>query len=319
MLRKVLVLLVIVLVLVMVFALESAGAFPWQQRPPQQLQLQRRPQAAQLRTIDLAPGNAPVRASFNLGATFGSRHRIDLTIPRPGNIHLQVSWTGSARQLAVILNGPGQTAAYARVDGASPRVLDFAVTQAMVDQGREWQVSIVNFGDGSASVTVTGQHPAQSERLDLSSATVRSAWKLDEKVRLVGPAAPDDDAPREPVRTILDDGTVEIQYPDGTIQRFPPGCGWTIIRPDGTVLGTQCAEVQGTALPELPSDLTDEELNGWLNSLADRLIFTIGTIVNDDEALQNYLTLEEGKPLLERIDLRAEALEHLMAPAPGGF
>lgn len=316
MLHKVLVSMATVLVLTMALSLGSAGAFSLQRQQVQQLQ--RRPQGPRLRAIDLAPGNAPVRASFNLGDTFGSRHRIDLTVPRPGNIRLQVSWTGSARRLAVILNGPGQTAAYSRVDGESPQVLDFAVTQEMVDQGREWQVSIVNFGGGYANVAVTGQHPAHSEQLDLSSAAVRNAFKLDERYRIVNPAPPED-TPREPVRTILDDGTVEVQYPDGTIQRFPPGCGWTIIQPDGSMIGTQCAEVQGSALPELPSELTDDELNGWLTNLADRLLSTISDIVNDDEALQNFMTLEEGKPLLERIDLRSEALEHLMAPAPEGF
>ena len=77
-----------------------------------------------------------------------------------------------------------------------------------------------------------------------------------------------------------------------------------------------CSEVQGPELPDLPSDLSNDELNGWLNGLAERLLSTIALVVNDEEAVENYLSFEEGKPLLERIELRSEAIKHLMAEPP---
>jgi hypothetical protein len=236
---------------------------------------------------------------------------------------MRAAWTGSAERLTLILNGPGQTGYYDRKDGASPLEIDFEVSQAHVNRGDRWTISVVNFGGGYSRGRMIGEYPAQVELIDLGSLQVLRDWNLSTDYRMVRDRAgsgdttePADDPVGEPRRTIFPDGTVEIEYPDGTIRRTPPGCGYTIIRPDGTIMQQMCSEVQGPELPDLPSDLSNDELNGWLNGLAERLLSTIALVVNDEEAVENYLSFEEGKPLLERIELRSEAIKHLMAAPP---
>jgi hypothetical protein len=45
-------------------------------------------------------------------------------IDSPGEIRVQASWTGTASNLALILNGPGQVTPYAGQDGSSPLELE---------------------------------------------------------------------------------------------------------------------------------------------------------------------------------------------------
>lgn len=71
-------------------------------------------------------------------------------IDSPGEIRVQASWTGTASNLALILNGPGQVNAYARQDGRSPIELEYSVTSADVDKGETWTIGIWNFGGGTA-------------------------------------------------------------------------------------------------------------------------------------------------------------------------
>ena len=125
-------------------------------------------------------GNASADTySFSLSSTFGDRDIFNFTVNSGGTINGEATWTGStagirrnasrgciringeatwtgsAADLALILNGPGQEGYYARVDGLSPLSLSYTVTTADLSKGTDWRLSIVNFGGGDATGTVT--------------------------------------------------------------------------------------------------------------------------------------------------------------------
>ena len=101
--------------------------------------------------------------NFTIGA--GQRQVVNLSITSPGLLKMKASWQGDA-SLALILNGPGQTGAYTRKEGRSPLWINFKITQAHLDQGNEWQVTVANFGSGSASgIISTGFTPAKTSTL----------------------------------------------------------------------------------------------------------------------------------------------------------
>ncbi len=220
---------------------------------------------------------------------------------------MQAIWAGSARNLALILNGPGQTGYYARQDGGSPLALEFKVGQTEMNRGRDWKVSIVNFGGGRASGHVLVEYPGPRQ-LQLVTPIVREALVAtpERQAERPSPAA-------EPERTFLEDGRVEIRFPDGRIRRQRIGeCNYTIIMPDGSRRLVQCVEVQGEEIPDLPPELmARDDLGAVLEAVNASLLDYIKQAVDDESAVENYLTLEEGRNLQERIFLRLEALSIL--------
>ena len=95
-------------------------------------------------------------AGIELGSKFGDRVIFPIELSKPGRIEVRLNWEGTARKLAIILNGPdrpGQpnpVAAYARRDGVSPITLSYDVTSSDFNRGRKWFVSLVNFSGGEA-------------------------------------------------------------------------------------------------------------------------------------------------------------------------
>jgi hypothetical protein len=80
----------------------------------------------------------------------------------PGTIAAHVEWTGTQSGLSVIINGPGQTGYYARVDGTSPIDISYTVTDADFATGNDWRVSVVSFGSGRADGTIDLTYPSGS-------------------------------------------------------------------------------------------------------------------------------------------------------------
>lgn len=97
--------------------------------------------------------------SFSVSSTFGDRDIFNFTVTKEGAINAQATWTGAAANLTLILNGPGQVGYYAREDGPRPLSLSYTVTSADLSKGTDWRISIVNFGGGAASGTVTITYP----------------------------------------------------------------------------------------------------------------------------------------------------------------
>ncbi len=86
---------------------------------------------------------------------------VELKIAGPGKIRARAVWTGTAASLALILNGPGMTQAYARRDGSSPLSLEFDLTDELAARGSDWRLSVVGFQSGAAARgTLTVELPA---------------------------------------------------------------------------------------------------------------------------------------------------------------
>lgn len=89
--------------------------------------------------------HAVIEQRFVLDREYGDRFEYDFHVTRPGVIRLEARWEGEAEALALILNGPGQTNAYARQDGASPLVIELEVDENLVHVDDDWTASVVNF------------------------------------------------------------------------------------------------------------------------------------------------------------------------------
>ncbi|NEP89604.1 MAG: hypothetical protein F6K18_23745 [Okeania sp. SIO2C2] len=93
---------------------------------------------------------------FTIGSKFGDRVIFPIELSKPGRIEVSVKWEGTARKLALIINGPDRprqpnpVAYYARRDGVSPITLSYNVTSSDFNRGRKWFVSLVNFSGGQA-------------------------------------------------------------------------------------------------------------------------------------------------------------------------
>lgn len=109
-----------------------------------------------------------VTHNFSVGSAFGDRDVFTFEVTTPGTIRVEARWTsfpspGPPPQLALILNGPGQTGYYQRVDGPPPLVVTQMVTDEILSRGTQWTASIVNFsraGQASGSIRIDYPTPA---------------------------------------------------------------------------------------------------------------------------------------------------------------
>lgn len=118
-------------------------------------------------------------------------------------------------------------------------------------------------------------------------------------------------------RTIGPEGEVEVRCANGTVWTTTPGGAEIYTAPDGS----QCSQVAlyATALPpaEPPGGFGDspwaEQVNSWLDGVADRLLARIEVLVGPD-GLENYRSVEEARTegLYHRIDMRLGYLDLLM-------
>jgi hypothetical protein len=97
--------------------------------------------------------------SFSVSSTFGDRDIFNFTVNNVGTIFAEATWTGSASNLALILNGPGQEGYYMREDGTSPLSLSYTITSADLTKGKDWRISIINFEEGNADGNVMITYP----------------------------------------------------------------------------------------------------------------------------------------------------------------
>lgn len=253
---------------------------------------------------------------FELSSVFGDRDVFEITLGRPGTIEASLRWRGSAERLAVILNGPGQSNAFAREDGASPLSFSFDVTRELFERGRTWTISVVNFSRrGSAVGRVVVNYPPSAPTLAVLSPQLRRAREavLARPPAESGrPAGGDHPASSEPARSILPDGRVQVRYPDGRTVIYEPGCGFTTILPDGTVSGVQCNQVQPATPPALPSE---PALLTFLETHRDHLLQQISTLVDHRQSeIDLYLDYEakNAAGVLEQIQLRTRLMDKLL-------
>lgn len=137
-------------------------------------------------------GTAPA-LPFSIGPSDKDEYRF--IVGTPGEIRVQAEWTGTAGNLALILNGPGQVNAYARQDGTSPLEIRYPVTGADVSKGETWTIGIWNFGGGTADGDLILTSPGRPFTLGPGSAaplgiyfTVRSAGLISAQASWAGAA-----------------------------------------------------------------------------------------------------------------------------------
>lgn len=152
----------------------------------------RRPSILALLLMLIFIGTAPA-LPFSIGPSDKDEYRF--IVGAPGEIRVQAEWTGTAGNLALILNGPGQVNAYARQDGTSPLEIRYAVTGADVSKGETWTIGIWNFGGGTADGDLILTSPGRPFTLGPGSAapleiyfTVRSAGLISAQASWAGAA-----------------------------------------------------------------------------------------------------------------------------------
>lgn len=93
----------------------------------------------------------PGLVSDRLNAQFPT-NMLHFQVRQPGLITTRLSWNPAERPLALILNGPGQTNAFARKDGRSPIEITFDVTDKYLSTGIDWAIHLSSFEDVGATV-----------------------------------------------------------------------------------------------------------------------------------------------------------------------
>jgi hypothetical protein len=94
-----------------------------------------------------------------IGSAFGDRIIFPFEAACPGRIQATATWSGSASNLALILNGESQVGYFARIDGSSPLFLSYDVSDGDVASGGRWQLSLVNFSGGEAQGDIEFSYP----------------------------------------------------------------------------------------------------------------------------------------------------------------
>jgi hypothetical protein len=135
------------------------------------------------------------RLAFNLGSAFGDRQTLSINIAVPGCIAISVSEyaarTGSkrAKQITLILNGPGKQEAYGRVDGVPGRVVPVWMSVYAPHAG-QWTLAVSNFDTagtavGSAAVTYPPTRmPCEFRAAFSRDGLVKLTWKGEGTIRV---------------------------------------------------------------------------------------------------------------------------------------
>jgi hypothetical protein len=97
-----------------------------------------------------------------------------LRLTGPGEIKARATWSGSQANLALIINGPGQTGFYARQDGPSTLEVTYTVTPADFATGDTWRVAVASFGAGDAEGSIQITYPSGSPTSPLQTTFVVS-------------------------------------------------------------------------------------------------------------------------------------------------
>lgn len=109
-----------------------------------------------------------VALPFSIGS--GDKDEYKFIVGSPGEIYVRVTWTGTANNLDLILNGPGQVSNYARQYGSCPLELRYTVTSADIKKGMTWKIGIWNFGSGTADGDISLESPGYPFALGYTSA-----------------------------------------------------------------------------------------------------------------------------------------------------
>lgn len=261
-----------------------------------------------------AQNSAIIQERFQLESTFGAKEVYSFEVKRSGSINITAKWIGKADRLALILNGPGQVGYYDRQDGTSPLNITYQVTPTLLAKGTKWSVSIVNFGrKGGAAGVIKIEYPVEFIRLDLEDLQIDP--QQPEVIDDLSPAVENDSQTSQETgitRSILEDGTVELRYPDGTVKLITQG-GYTIIHPDGTTSMVLAINKPPTTPPELPKD---EKISAYLEWQTESLLHLIKEMLNyEEESIENFLNHERevAQNVYQKMYIRTSFINMLLS------
>lgn len=107
---------------------------------------------------------------FHISSKFGDRDVFEFNIKQSGTITAVAYWTWGARELTLILNGPGKSSYYVRINGKSPLKLSYSVSKSHIKKGSKWKISVVNFSrKSSARGSIKIDYPSKSSFALISS------------------------------------------------------------------------------------------------------------------------------------------------------
>lgn len=243
-------------------------------------------------TVDLqAQSTKTDEVSFKLGVNDDNRKIYEFKVTQPGIIEINAFWRGTVNNLALILNGPGQTGYYVRKDGDSPLKIQFKVEPALLEKGEVWKASIVNFGQsGRVAGSMTVMYPVRPTIESIDDIQIITEQPESTEEEEITPIPDNDELQEQGVkRRILEDGTVELVYTDGTIKRIDDG-GYTIINPDGTATSVRYINIPPTTPPQLPAD---DRIGAYLQWQNESLLDLVKKILNyNEQSINNFLKHE---------------------------
>ncbi|HEX2162831.1 MAG TPA: hypothetical protein VHM02_02675 [Thermoanaerobaculia bacterium] len=276
-----------------------------------------------------AAASVAAERPFALLADRGDDTSWPLRPAAPGAVVAEATWTGGGR-LVLTLDGPGDAGQVAHQSGESPLVLRFAITPALAQREGAWRLAVVNPGGAPVRGTVRATWPGEAAEPSASGGDdrprrlrVAAGTALGRGTLAASTATPPDPPPEtlsDPtsgggggeVRTILPDGRIQVEYPDGRVRTYNHGCGFVEVSPDGTSSGPACHEVQGAGFPPPPAD---DALRAFLEGHEQALLDQIRFLVDPDAAaVGNYLAFEQGEAatVVERIHLRLRYVDRLL-------
>ena len=112
------------------------------------------------------------------------------------------------------------------------------------------------------------------------------------------------------VKSINNDGNVEVRKPDGTVTEYLDG-GMKITKPNGESFNAYYFTQAPVAIPP---GIPDQAHNSWLNSHSEGLLNILKNLVNYDQAaIDNYMAYEGNtKNIYEVIQLRRKIISLLL-------
>ena len=279
--------------------------------------------------------------TFQAPFTVASRDRSVFTIALdgPGTLRARATWPSNER-LTLILNGPGRTGYYAREGGSSPLSLSFEVTDELLEHGKAWRLSIVQFGSGrptEGTVAVTlPRVPAAHSGPAAPAEEVSIADHIAERLNgrdLVGPnrfeslreIAPGTALMNQP--KLIEDGSVQFRLPNGLIGQLSRSDTLTITdpeQPDSTqTIVLRSTNVQFIDPPDPPDELLSAtgDLNAWwgmmqlwMGGMNERMRLSLEQAFSP-ESMAQLASIEADAGLdspFERADYRLRYLENVL-------
>jgi hypothetical protein len=113
-------------------------------------------------------------------------------------------------------------------------------------------------------------------------------------------------------RTLLENGNVQLTYADGTVATYYASGGYSTQSPDGIATQAMHVNVPHPVPPSLPDD---PEISAWLDGTNGDLLDQIRALVQDDAAVDRYVSGEAAvaPTVYEQIRKRIGVLGQLQA------